>query len=52
MSELDTVFDCCITDPPYGTSHCMWDSVIPFQNMWRELKRLVKDNGAICLFGG
>lgn len=51
MSELDITFDACITDPPYGTTACKWDSVIPFEPMWRNLKRLVKNNGAICLFG-
>lgn len=51
MPELDAKFDCCITDPPYGTTACKWDSVIPFEYMWKELKRLIKANGAICLFG-
>lgn len=51
MPELDIKFDACITDPPYGTTACKWDSVIPFEPMWEQLKRLVKSNGAICLFG-
>ena len=51
MPKLDITFDACITDPPYGTTSCKWDSVIPFEPMWENLKRLVKDNGAICLFG-
>ena len=51
MPELDITFDTCITDPPYGTTACKWDSVIPFEPMWKQLKRLVKSNGAICLFG-
>lgn len=51
MPELDIEFDACITDPPYGTTACKWDSVIPFENMWKELERLVKKEGAICLFG-
>lgn len=51
MSQLDITFDCCITDPPYGTTACKWDNVIPFEPMWKELNRLVKPNGAICLFG-
>ena len=51
MPRLDMTFDACITDPPYGTTACKWDSVIPFDPMWLELKRLVKPNGAICLFG-
>ncbi len=43
--------DLCLTDPPYGTTACKWDTVIPFEPMWKELHRVVKDNGAICLFG-
>ena len=42
--------DCIITDPPYGTTACKWDSVIPFDEMWERLKKLIKDNGAIVLF--
>ena len=52
MSKLDdNSVDMCLTDPPYGTTACKWDSVIPFEPMWEQLKRIVKDNGAICLFG-
>lgn len=40
-----------ITDPPYGTTACKWDSVIPFEPMWEQLKRIIKPNGAIVLFG-
>lgn len=47
----DNSVDMCLTDPPYGTTACKWDSVIPFESMWGELKRVVKDDGAICLFG-
>jgi DNA modification methylase len=47
----DNSVDMCLTDPPYGTTACKWDSVIPFEPMWAELKRIVKDNGAIVLFG-
>lgn len=42
--------DACITDPPYGTTGCKWDAVIPFQPMWAELKRIVKPSGVIALF--
>jgi site-specific DNA-methyltransferase (adenine-specific) len=42
--------DAIITDPPYGTTACKWDSVIPFEPMWAELKRIIKPNGAIVLF--
>lgn len=47
----DNSVDCVLTDPPYGTTQCKWDTVIPFEPMWKELKRITKDNGAICLFG-
>ena len=43
--------DAIITDPPYGTTACKWDSVIPFDKMWDCLNKLIKDNGAIVLFG-
>ncbi len=43
--------DAIITDPPYGTTACKWDSVIPFNAMWEELNRIIKPNGAIVLFG-
>ena len=43
--------DMVLTDPPYGTTACKWDSVIPFEPMWAELKRIIKPNGAIVLFG-
>ena len=43
--------DAIITDPPYGTTACKWDSVIPFDLMWEQINRVIKDNGAIVLFG-
>ena len=43
--------DSIITDPPYGTTACKWDSVIPFDKMWEQLNRIIKPNGAIVLFG-
>lgn len=43
--------DAIITDPPYGTTACAWDSVIPFEEMWLRLNQLIKPNGAIVLFG-
>lgn len=43
--------DAIITDPPYGTTACKWDSVIPFKPMWERLNKLIKSNGAIVLFG-
>lgn len=47
----DISIDAIITDPPYGTTACKWDSVIPFEPMWEQLKRVIKPNGAIVLFG-
>ena len=47
----DGSVDLVLTDPPYGTTACKWDSVIPFEPMWEQLKRIIKLNGAICLFG-
>jgi DNA modification methylase len=43
--------DATITDPPYGTTACKWDSVIDFKLMWEQLNRIIKPNGAIVLFG-
>lgn len=48
----DNSIDMVLTDPPYGTTKCKWDNIIDFELMWKELKRITKDNGAICLFGG
>jgi len=45
----DGSVDAVICDPPYGTTACKWDSVIPFAPMWAHLKRIVKPNGAIVL---
>jgi len=43
--------DMVLADPPYGTTACKWDSVIPFEPMWEQLNRVVKPNGAVVLFG-
>jgi len=52
MAKLpDQCVHAIITDPPYGTTACKWDSVIPFAPMWEQLKRIIKPNGAIVLFG-
>lgn len=47
----DKSIDLILTDPPYGTTACKWDIVIPFEPMWEQLKRIIKPNGAILLFG-
>ena len=52
MAKLpDKSIDLILTDPPYGTTQCKWDSIIPFEPMWKELKRIIKYNGCIALFG-
>lgn len=43
--------DCIITDLPYGTTQCKWDTIIPFEPLWKQYNRIIKDNGAIVLFG-
>jgi len=50
MKDLDdSSIDMVMCDPPYGTTRCKWDSVIDLDLMWKELKRIVKPNGAIVL---
>ena len=52
MSSIpDNSIDCIICDLPYGTTSCSWDSVIPFEDLWRQYNRIVKDNAPIVLFG-
>lgn len=46
----DESVDCIIADLPYGTVACAWDSVIPFDRLWAEYKRIIKPTGAIVLF--
>jgi site-specific DNA-methyltransferase (adenine-specific) len=43
--------DFICADIPYGTTQCKWDVVIPFDLMWPQLNRVIKNNGAIALFG-
>lgn len=43
--------DLILCDLPYGTTSCSWDAVIPFEQLWSNYKRLIKENGAIVLFG-
>jgi site-specific DNA-methyltransferase (adenine-specific) len=51
LIEQGVKVDSIICDPPYGTTACKWDSVIPFDEMWLRLNKLIKPNGAIVLFG-
>jgi site-specific DNA-methyltransferase (adenine-specific) len=45
----DKSIDMILCDLPYGTTACKWDTVIPFEPLWKGYKRLIKDNGAIVL---
>lgn len=47
----DKSIDCIITDLPYGSTQCKWDTIIPFEPLWKQYNRVIKDNGAIVLFG-
>lgn len=52
MKEIpDGSVDLICADPPFGTTACKWDSIIPFEPMWAELTRIIKPDGAIVLFG-
>ena len=49
MPSIQKKVDLVLTDPPYGTTACKWDSIIPFEQMWEQLKRVIKPNGAIVM---
>ena len=50
MKEIESgSIDLILTDPPYGTTACKWDSIISFGPMWEQLKRIIKPNGAIVM---
>ncbi len=52
MKEIpDGSVDMILCDLPYGTTACKWDTVIPFEPLWAQYKRMIKPNGAIVLFG-
>ena len=51
LIKQNITVDMILTDPPYGTTACKWDTVIPFDKMWERLNKLIKPNGAIVLFG-
>ena len=46
----DKSIDMILCDPPFGTTRCKWDSIIPFEPLWEQYNRIIKANGAICLF--
>lgn len=51
MKEIpDKSVDMILCDLPYGTTRCKWDSVIPFEPLWGQYNRIIKDNGAVLLF--
>ena len=47
----DKSVDMIFCDLPYGTTKCKWDVIIPFDRLWSEYERVIKDNGVILLFG-
>jgi len=47
----DKSIDMILCDLPYGMTACKWDSIIPFEPLWEQYERIIKDNGAIVLFG-
>lgn len=50
MKEIpDGSVDMILADLPYGTTACKWDTIIPFEPLWEQYKRIIKDNGAIVL---
>ena len=50
MPEIESgSVDMILCDPPYGTTNCKWDSIIPLEPMWEQLKRIIKPKGAIVM---
>lgn len=47
----DKSIDMILCDLPYGTTQCKWDTIIPFDKLWEQYNRIIKDNGCIALFG-
>ena len=45
----DGSLDIVLCDPPYGTTACKWCSIIPFEPLWEQYERIIKDDGAIVL---
>ena len=43
--------DAVVTDPPFGIIQCAWDSVIPFDEMWKQLSRIIKPKSVVVFFG-
>lgn len=51
LSNLDIKADAIITDPPYGTTQCKWDEVIPLEIMWKGIKSIIHERTPILLHG-
>ena len=52
MQEIpDGSVDMILCDLPYGTTTCKWDDVIPFDKLWEQYNRIIKENGVVALFG-
>ena len=52
MEEIDSQsIDMIFCDLPYGTTKCTWDVIIPFEQLWNQYNRIIKNNGIIVLFG-
>ena len=55
LAEMDKLIErgvkveMILTDPPYGTTACKWDSIIPFEPMWVRINKLIKPNGGVVL---
>lgn len=51
LIEENVVVDCIITDLPYGSTPCPWDVIVPFEDMWYCIDKIIKPDGAVVLFG-
>lgn len=51
MATLDRKVNLVLTDPPYGTTSCKWDTVIPFNKMWAAVHGIRQEKSAVVLFG-
>ena len=45
----DKSIDMILCDLSYGTTACKWDTIIPFEPLWEQYKRIIKDNGGYCI---
>jgi len=52
MDNIKTAsVDFILTDLPYGSTKCKWDVIIPFDSLWKQYNRIIKNNGVVALFG-